>query len=354
MTDISKLDENFKIQTSYGRSDIDFYNVLEEPMTVYGVIHENGQFLRMPSAVSEKVSNGVFELSRHTSGGRVCFKTDSDFIAIDALTCGIYILPTMGMLGSSGFDVYVRENGKQSYCGAFMPSVKKEPHIQNIINFPDRKMREVIVNFPLYCGVRELSIGVLQGSRMEKWSGYSRSVPMVLYGSSITQGGCANAPGTCYASLLSKRFDIDYINLGFSGNGKGEKAIFEYIADLDMSLFIYDYDYNAPTPEHLKETHFAGYEIVRKKHPDVPIIMASRPNFGSPTGNSLERRNIIAESFERAKALGDKNVYFADGQKHFADLYADGGTVDGCHPNDYGFRIMAKVFGDIMEEIFNK
>lgn len=354
MTEISKLDENFSIQTAYGRSDIDFYNVLEEPMTVYGVIYENGQFLRMPSSVSEKVSKGVFELSRHTSGGRVCFKTDSDFIAIDAQTCGIYILPTMAMLGSSGFDVYVREDGKQKYCGAFLPSVKKEPHIQSILNFPDRKMREIVINFPLYCGVRELSIGILQGSHMEKWSGYSRSVPMVLYGSSITQGACANAPGTCYASLLSRRFDIDYINLGFSGNGKGEPAMFEYLANLDMSLFIYDYDYNAPTPEYLKETHFAGYETIRKKHPDVPIIMATRPNFGAPTGNPLARRNVVAESYERAIALGDKNVYFADGQKYFADIFADGGTVDGCHPTDHGFRIMAKVFGDIMEDIFNK
>ncbi|MGM9664675.1 MAG: SGNH/GDSL hydrolase family protein [Eubacteriales bacterium] len=351
MSDISKLDKNFAVEKSFGRSDIDFYNVLEEPISLYGVIHEDGQFRRLPKAVAESVSEGVAQLSRHTSGGRACFRTDSDFIAIDAKMTGIYIMPHMAYLGSSGFDVYIREDGKQRFYGAFMPDITKNPSLQRIINLPSRKMREIIINFPLYCGVAALSVGILQGARMEKWGGYSHTLPIVFYGSSITQGACANAPGTCYASLLSRRFDCDYINLGFSGNGKGEPSIFEYIAGLKMGIFVYDYDYNAPTPEHLRNTHYAGYRTVRDKNPYLPIIMASRPNYVKDIGESEIRRGIIAETYQRALAEGDKNVFFIDGKEEFSQIYEDGCTVDGCHPTDHGFRIMADAFGKVIEKI---
>lgn len=351
MSDISVLDKNLAVENSLGRSDIDFYNVRKEPFSVYGVMHENGRFCRIPEETARSISDGVYQLSRHTSGGRVCFRTDSDFVAIVAEMAGIYIMPHEAFLGSSGFDLYVRENGKQTFAGAFMPDVSKKPHLEGTVKFPSRKMRDIIINFPLYCGVCDINIGILQGAKIEKWSGYSRNVPMVFYGSSITQGACANAPGTCYASLLSRRFDSDFINLGFSGNGKGEPAVFEYMAGLDMSLFLYDYDYNAPSPEYLSHTHYAGYEIMRKAHPDIPIIMASRPNYGNPFAEGEARRKVIEATYEKALASGDKNVYFADGAKVFADIFDEGATVDGCHPTDYGFRIMAKVFGDIIEKV---
>lgn len=351
MADISKLDRNFAIQESFGRSDIDFYSALNESISLYGVFHEDGGFRRMPKAAAEGVSDGVAQLCKHTSGGRVCFKTDSDLIALDATMSGVYVMPHMAYLGSSGFDIYIRENGKQTYFGAFLPDLSNKEALHRIIYLPSRKMREIIINFPLYCGVAELSVGVLSGAHMEKWTGYSHSTPMVFYGSSITQGACANAPGTCYATLLSRRFDSDYINLGFSGNAKGEQAMMDYIAGLKMSLFIYDYDYNAPTSEHLQNTHYIGYQTIRKKQPDTPIIMASRPNYGNPMNDSEVRRAIIAETYSRALAAGDKNVYFVDGKTELAGIYENGGTVDGCHPTDYGFRIMADAFAGIIEKI---
>ena len=126
----------------------------------------------------------------------------------------------------------------------------------------------------------------------------------------------------------------------------------DYIAGLDLGMFVYDYDYNAPTVEHLAATHFPGYLTVRRAHPDIPIIMASRPNFDSPHEDGQARRDVIAASYERAKAEGDRNVYFVDGAKVFRTFFADGCTVDGCHPNDLGFFRMAEAFGAVMENIF--
>ena len=165
--------------------------------------------------------------------------------------------------------------------------------------------------------------------------------PIVYYGSSITQGGCASRPGNTYQSVLSQRLNIDHINLGFSGNGKGEDSIVEYMASLKMSAFVSDYDHNAPSVEHLRNTHCKMYQKIRAAHPDIPYIMLSRPDFDHAYNDSIRRRDVIYETFRYAHAQGDRNVYFIDGASIFRGKYADMCTVDGCHPTDLGFALMA-------------
>ena len=138
-------------------------------------------------------------------------------------------------------------------------------------------MREITINFPLYNGIESLYIGIDEHSTLEKAAPYKMEKPIVFYGSSVTQGACASRPGTCYPSLLSRWLDADFINLGFSGNDKGEPALAHYIASLEMSAFVYGYGYNARTIEHYKNTYYPFYEIIRKKNPELPIIMMSSP-----------------------------------------------------------------------------
>ena len=171
----------------------------------------------------------------------------------------------------------------------------------------------------------------------------------MYYGSSVTQGGCASRPGMSYQGIISRRFDYDFINLGFSGNAKGEDAIAEYIKNLDMSVFVYDYDYNAPTVEHLNSTHEKMFKTIRKVNPNLPVIMMSRPKFNL-TEIEEQRLNIIKTTYENAILKGDKNVYLLDGKK-LTELCKNDGTVDNCHPTDLGFFSMAKAVGDIIEKI---
>ena len=347
--DISEIDPNFKVSTVFDENIV-FRNVRTEPFEIFGLMHDGERFHRIAWETAKKF-NGINGLNIHTAGGRVCFVTDSDTVSVHAVMPGMYLMPHMTFLGSAGFDMYLREGGIQRYFGSFVPDKNNHESVNATLRFPSHAKREIIIDFPLYSGVKELFIGLEKDAVLERWSGYSRKVPMVFYGSSITQGGCASAPGTCYEALLSRRFDSDYINLGFSGNAKGEPEIMEYIAGLDMSVFIYDYDYNAPSCEHLAATHHAGYLRVREKHPDIPIIMASRPNYSSPREAGPARRDIVAASYEKALSEGDRNVYFADGKKYFNTIYDIGATVDGSHPTDLGFFIMANAFGDIIEKV---
>ena len=51
---------------------------------------------------------------------------------------------------------------------------------------------------------------------------------MVFYGSSITQGGCAQRPGNSYPAIVSMDRMTDFVCLGFSGNAHGEAKMAEY------------------------------------------------------------------------------------------------------------------------------
>ena len=118
-----------------------------------------------------------------------------------------------------------------------------------------------------------------------------------------------------------------------------------------MSVFVYDYDHNAPVPEHLQITHEPFFRIIREANPDLPIVMMNRPKFYL-TEAEKERRAIIETTYQNALKAGDKNVYFISNEELCA-LCADEGTVDGCHPTDYGFASMAQAVGDVLEKILN-
>lgn len=345
MKDISQIDKNFQVETKLDLPDVKFYNVLAEPFKIYGVFYEGGKFRRLPEAVAKTVSEGVFGLHTHTAGGRVRFKTDSPYVAIHTKMPSIGKMPHFALTGSAGFDLYVGSNYKKT----FVPPFDIENGYENVARLGTSEMREITINFPLYSSVGELYIGISDTATLLPPAPYEIETPIVYYGSSITQGGCASRAGTAYQGHISRRLKADFINLGFSGNAKGEDEMAEYISGLTMSAFVLDYDYNAPTVEHLKNTHERFFRRVREKNPELPIIMMSRPHFDYDE-NELQRLEVVKTTYENALRDGDKNVYFIDGRDLMKAVGSEG-TVDDCHPTDLGFASMAKAIGDVLEKI---
>ena len=131
------------------------------------------------------------------------------------------------------------------------------------------------------------------------------------------------------------------INLGFSGSGRAEDRIVDYMAGLSMSAFVSDYDHNAPNVAHLAATHCKMYQKIRAAHPEIPYIMISRVDFDCNYHENVARRDVILDTYRYARAQGDRNVYLIDGESVFRGRYIDMCTVDGVHPNDLGFALMA-------------
>jgi len=348
MADISEIDVNFRVNTKIEKDDIRFYDVNQPPFAIYGVFYEDGKFRRMPETVAAAVSQRVLALHSNTAGGRVRFETDSPYIAIHAKMPHVGKMAHFALTGSAGFDLYVG-NDQPKYVQTFVPPFGIEDGYECVKDLPDATMREITINLPLYSDVSELYIGLSENAVVRPPKPYRVEKPVVYYGSSITQGGCASRPGNSYQSIVSRRLNCNYVNLGFSGNAKAEDEIAEYISKLDMSVFVYDYDHNAPTNEHLEKTHERMFRIIRKANPDLPIVMMSRPKCYLTQSEEL-RLEIIRATYQHAKESGDENVYLID-NRMLTELCGNEGTVDNCHPNDFGFAAMAKAVGDVLEKL---
>ncbi len=348
MIDISKIDENFKVNTNFSTENLDLYDCLAKPFEVCGLISPSESepfFKRMPTEIAKKVNPGVEVNNRSTAGGRLRFRTDSKSVAIFAKIAGgsLYNMPITGV---AGFDLYA--DGK--FVSTFVPPPRYTEAYPALRTVPYDGIRDIEINFPLYSGVFSLTVGLDKGSVVEAPTPYLIDKPVVFYGSSITQGGCASHPGNAYTSIVSRELKCDHVNLGFSGSAKGETAMAEYIAGLDMSAFVYDYDYNSPSWKTLEATHEPMFKIIRGKNPDLPIIMISRPVYYE-SNDSVNRLRVITKTYQNAIAAGDKNVHLIDGTKMMQEGGYDGFTVESIHPNDFGFVIMAKKISGVLKEI---
>lgn len=347
------LDKNLVVKNRIDKDDVVMYDAEEAPFKIYGLMRDGEKFVRMPESVAEQVSEKVVNLNRHSAGARVRFRTDSEYVAVRIFLNSVRKSSHFPLTASIGCDVYSVQNGENRYRGTVIPPTDVENQYEGVVNLRPFGMHEVTVDLPLYSWVEKIQIGVSKGCKLLAPLPYKISKPVVFYGSSITQGCAASRAGTIYEAQLSRALDFDYINLGFSGNARGEQCVAEYIAGLDMSAFVLDYDHNAPSIEHLQETHYPFFETVRKAHPDLPILMLSRPK-KHLSEKEKTRKEIIKSTYLKAKENGDKNVWFIAGDDLIDDGIAEIATVDGSHPTDVAFYSMAKAIAPVLSEMLNK
>ena len=363
MFDIAKLDPNFSVETTIKTDDTVFYDVKENLFCLYGLHYEDGSYLRMPKAAAQAVSPAVFALNTNTAGGRVRFLTDSPFVSIVADMPVQKPENNHSPTGSSSFDLFVDGRYKTTFVYPMSNpsengyvSRKHIPHgylvyTDGEIGNGDRGTHELTIHFPLYHAVRELRIGLNKGAKFLPAPPYKTGKRAITYGSSITQGGSASIPGLAYSNILALRHGIDLVNLGFSGNAKGEDAMCDYIISQAPDIFIMDYDHNAPTLEHLKNTHERFFLRFRKAHPKTPVILLSAPNYDCAPTWFGPRREVVRATYENAVKNGDKNVYFIDGETLFGTEHRDLCTVDGTHPNDIGHLRMADGISRVLAKL---
>lgn len=353
---ISKIDKNF-IQISADENTC-WLDAKSKDFNLYGILFDKqqNQFARMPDEVAKNVSDGVRYLATNTAGGRLIFKTNSTSLSIKCAFKNNGIMPHMPIVASNGFAVYVDGKFMEKFAPAWTKFNDGEMVVYDAKAYiGDNSLKEVKMYFPLYGGVSELYIGLDKNAVIEKNTPYDyQEKPVVYYGSSITQGGCASHPGNDYPSHIERWLNCNFINLGFSGSAQGELEVADYIISLNPSLVVMDYDYNAPSVEHLEKTHYPFYKRLRDALPNTPIIFISLPDFYNNVKVSTERRSVIFNTYQKSVDEGDKLTAFIDGETLFGKEDFDACTVDRTHPNDLGFYRMAKVISPVVEKLLKQ
>ena len=356
MKRIEDIDPNFKLNSAIP-TDYLFFDPREAPFRLWGLCpNEEGSYCRLPLSLLPQCNEGVQELAWHLAGACVRFSTDSDGLAVLWTLRGKGNMPHFAATGQSGMELFEETDRGVRQIKTVIPQMDGGCGCQKnqavFVPLPGG-MRHYALYLPLYNGLEEFMLGFGPAAKVGPGRAPRLEKPLVFYGSSITQGGCASKVGSCYGTVLARRLHAAQVNLGFSGNGKGEENMARYIASLPMSAFILDYDHNAPSPEHLLATHERFYRIVREAQPELPIVMVSMPDFDRDPDNAAARRAVIVRTYARALEAGDKNVFYVDGQSLFGDTDRDMCTVDGCHPNDLGFLRMADRLEPVLRHALN-
>ena len=340
--------------------EINWHDMEEPRFSLEGLNwHQPGGILRR---IPEKsfISDRVNALADNTAGVMLRFRSDTSVIKIQVKlkpwdeTFGWH----MPQSGSAGFDLYIGCGLTKIFAGSTRcPFGSTEYEMEIFKTENGGVMREYILNFPLYSGVKSLMIGLSENAEIQPPTPWKDPRPVVVYGTSIQQGGCASRPGMCHTNQMSRMLDRPFLNLGFSGAGKGEPEMAELLAEInDPAMYVLDYDANMG-PTSLKETLPVFIDILRKKHPETPILLVSRlpmkNEFLTQSAYAPYRQELtevhLSELSRRRKA-GDLNIHFLDGSTLYGPDPSEC-TVDGTHSNDLGMYFIAKTMAPVIERI---
>jgi len=238
-----------------------FRDVRKSPFALHGFYEPVTEpfFRRVPADIAAATSEGVDKLSRESAGGRVRFSTDSPYIAIRAKYLVVGRSPHLTLISSSGFDLYTEGEFGSRFVKEFRMPYDMGDSYEQILFVGEGGMRSYTVNFPVHAVVESLEIGLKPDASVGMAKPYRNIKPVIFYGSSIVHGTAATRPGYTYSAIISRELNLDFRNIGFSGQAKGERVLAQWLATLPMSVFVYDYDHNAPSVEHLKDTHYPLY-----------------------------------------------------------------------------------------------
>lgn len=332
-----------------------YYNITQKPLKIYGLAiadAENRQFYRLPETLLEKMPQYDY-LGRRSTGGRVRFCTDSSHLTIRMTLNQTKEDINIPLSGSAGADIYLGRGTGSEYLGYIAPGCHMMEEISVEKTFSKKNVMEIVtINLPRNDHLLSMEIGIDDTAKMEEAPAYTITSPVIFYGSSITEGGCASRAGNAYTSIVCRWLDADYYNYGFSGSARGEQEFARYLAGLnDMSVLVYDYDHNANDVRQLSDTHEAFFQTVRKAHPNLPILMMSRPDTDKDAADARARKEVIYTTYSNAKNRGDENVWFLDGETFFGTHGRAECTVDGTHPNALGFMRMAEKVYPVLSDI---
>lgn len=312
-------------------------------------------FDRFPKSANGHVTPAVWNLSRDSAGMMVRFKTDATEIHVHykLMDAGL-AMPHMPATGVSGIDLYARDkDGKWKWVMVTKPN--KQEMKTAIIKGLAPGMREYAAYLPLYNGVEFVKFGVKPDAKFEGLA--PREKPIVFYGTSITHGACASRPGMVHTAILGRWFDRPVVNLGFSGNGKMDKEVGDYLVQLDPAAYVIDCLPNMNAAA-VTERCVPLVKQLRAARPDTPIILVEdRRNTNDwilPARHEHHTQNHAAlkAAYEELKKAGIQHLAYIAGDT----LYGDDteGATDASHASDLGFMRQAEAFQPVLETMLGE
>jgi hypothetical protein len=263
----------------------------------------------------------------------------------------------MAMTGIKGTDLYYlnEERNVWEHVNTARPqeknfkadSIQSKLYVENL----DGEMHEYMIYLPLYDGINWLQIGVDSTAEltMPRVENPRKMGKIVIYGTSIQQGGCASRVGMVPSAMIQREYNLECVNLATSGQARMDFYIAEALASIEDAIcYVID-----PVPNCTKDRcDTATYDfikILRTLRPEVPIVMVEGLMYPYTRHSSFhaeylpQKNDGFRRGYELHKKENPKGLYY---MTHDGQVGPEmEGTVDGVHLTDYGFR----AYADILE-----
>ena len=318
-------------------------------------------YARLPKRAQGEVRNDVWSLAQNSAGLMISFYTNSPDIEVRYTTTSTsYAMPHMPSTGVSGVDLYrIDSDGVEAYCaGRYSFGEEVSYKYKGMPTSPQHHKLgyEYRLYLPLYNGVKSMLIGVNEGCEFS-FIPTRKERPIVLYGTSIAQGGCVSRPAMAWGTILQRALDMPLVNLGFSGNGRLEPEVLKYICETDARLYILDCLPNILEYE-VAEIERLTYNAVKqiRNTSSEPILLVDHVGYTTGDTNPANRDYVVAANkasrrmYEKLIAEGVENLHYITREQMGIDYEM---AVDGNHLTDLGMLQQARAIESVAREILN-
>ncbi|MBO4263936.1 MAG: SGNH/GDSL hydrolase family protein [Bacteroidales bacterium] len=280
---------------------------------------------------------------RQSSGLAVAFRTDSPFIRVRTEYAAVGTLMNTCGIAARGYDLYIKDiRGQWLYAGSGANGNGRESDPLTLVKDMDGEMHECLLYLPLFSEVRSVQIGVREGSTLAPLGTQPFRHRIGIFGSSFTHGASATRSGMSYPAQFTRKTGIQLLSLGCSGNCKLQSYFADALADAEVEAFLFD-TFSNPNVAEIRSRLFPFIERIQGAHPGKPLIFQRTiyregRNFDQGADYIQRRRTEVADSMMNIACKRYKDVYYIRPNATSPDHLT---SVDGIHPNDYGYTLWA-------------
>ena len=208
--------------------------------------------------------------------------------------------------------------------------------------------------FPILSEIISCQIGVEEGAYLKPLESPFRH-RVVFHGSSFTHGVSTSRAGLSYPMQFMRNTGIQVLPLGVSGKCTMQPYFAEILKDVAADAFVFD-SFSNPMPAKMKRNFRNFLDTLIEAHPGKPIVFQrsiyrERRNYDTRTDAIERSRRDMSETLMEEISHDPKyrDVYFIDTN---ASVPSHETTVDGVHPNDYGYYLWYKSIEKPLKRIF--
>lgn len=292
---------------------------------------------------------------RSAAGLAVLFKTNSSTISIKTEFGWEYQAVNTMPVAYRGYDLYIKKDGDWLYANSWAVAHGKSDQNLVLMKDMDRTEKECLLYLPIYSELLSVQIGVEKGATIEYLESPFRH-KIAIWGSSYTHGISTTRAGMSYPMQLMRWTGLQFTSMATSGNCKMQPYFADVLVDVEADAYVFD-AFSNPDAKMINKRLFPFIERMTKAHPGKPIIFIrsiyrEKRNFNLSTEESERAKMEMADSLMKIAVKKYPDVYYIKTSNATCPMHET--SVDGTHPNDYGYTLWAQSIKKPLLKILKK